>query len=664
MAIEIGPDRIIPSDCLTTTRPEGSVKLRDHDPQDLENMPPISVISMMKKTVEKHGDAIALRVKREDVWLEWTYQQYWDEAWLAAKAFIKLGLEPHHSVCILGFNSPEWFITQLGAIMAGAFSAGIYTTNSPESCKYIIENCRAEIVVAEDTKQFDKFPKINEFLPNVKSAIQYTGTPKEGIKSWKELLEIGKQESDEEVNHRIKNIAINQCCVLVYTSGTTGLPKGVMMSHDNLTWMARTTCKFLNISSNDSLVSYLPLSHSAAQMVDVWMAMSAGASVSFADKNALKGTLVHTLREVRPTCFLGVPRVFEKMMEKMQELGKSAPAVKKVIASWAKKTGLDCNKKRLEAEASGASASAASDTISYKWAKKLVFDKVKQNLGLDHTKVIGVGAAPISMESLEYFLSLDIPLLECYGMSETGGPHTGNRPGHHKLGSIGPSIGKCRTKIFNPDSDGEGEIIMSSRNIMMGYLFNEEKTKEAIDEEGWMHSGDLGTQLENEYFKVTGRLKELIITAGGENVAPIPIEDTMKKELPVLSNAMVVGDRKKFLSCLLTFRVETDPDTMEPKDTLTKAAKEWCQEVAGVKVDTLAEILIPGEANEKIMKAIQDGINRVNKQAVSNAQRIQKWTVLPTDFSVPGDELGPTLKLKRHTVLKKYAAYIESLYDI
>ena len=163
---------------------------------------------------------------------------------------------------------------------------------------------------------------------------------------------------------------------------------------------------------------------------------------------------------------------------------------------------------------------------------------------------------------------------------------------------------------------------------------------------------------------MTGRLKELIITAGGENVAPIPIEDTMKKELPVLSNAMVVGDRKKFLSCLLTLKVETDPDTMEPKDNLTKAAKEWCQETAGVKVETLAEILIPGEANEKVMKAIQDGINRVNNQAVSNAQRIQKWTVLPTDFSVPGDELGPTLKLKRHTVLKKYSAYIESLYDI
>ena len=216
---------------------------------------------------------------------------------------------------------------------------------------------------------------------------------------------------------------------------------------------------------------------------------------------------------------------------------------------------------------------------------------------------------------------------------------------------------------------------------MMGYLFNDEKTKEAIDENGWLHSGDLGTQLEDGYFKVTGRLKELIITAGGENVAPIPIEETIKKvqfqrgfkksenfiilqELPVISNSMVVGDRKKFLSALLTLKVECDPDTMEPKDELTKNAKDWIQEECNIKVSTVKEVLTPGEDHEKIMKAIQEGINRVNDQAVSNAQKVQKWTVLPTDFSVPGDELGPTLKLKRHTVLKKHSAYIESLYDV
>ncbi len=503
-----GPDQLIPADSLTTTKPDGYVKLRNYDPEDKNARTPISVITMMKETVDRHGDELALRVKRNDEWLEWTYKQYWEESRTIAKAYIKLGLERHHSVCILGFNAPEWFIAQMGAIMAGGFSAGIYTTNSTDACKYIIEHCRAQILITEDPKQMDKFPKVREFLPNLKAAVQYTGAPtQQGVLSWKELMEIGEKEgSDEALDERIKQIAVNQCCALVYTSGTTGTPKGVMMSHDNLSWMARTCCEYLNMKANDSVVSYLPLSHSAAQMVDVWMTAASGATVSFADRNALKGSLVSTLKEVRPTFFLGVPRVFEKMMEKMLELGKSAPAAKRVVASWAKKTGLDHNKKKLEmgaaASGAGATGSTSKDPLSYKMAKKLVFDKVKANLGMDKMHTIGVGAAPISKECLEYFLSLDIPLFECYGMSETSGPHTGNRAGHHRLGSIGPSIHGCETKIFNADKDGEGEIIMSSRNIMMGYLFNEEKTKEAIDDEGWLHSGDLGCELEDSYFKV------------------------------------------------------------------------------------------------------------------------------------------------------------------
>ena len=283
--MDSGPDQILSADCLTTTQPDGCVKLRNQTEND--PLSPLSVVSLMKRTVDQYGDQIALRVKRNDEWLEWSYQQYWDEAKIVAKAFIKLGLKRHHSgtcpdlewfqqnnavlfisVCILGFNSPEWFLAQLGAIMAGAFSAGIYTTNNPEACKYIIEHCRADILVAEDTRQFDKFPKIKEFLPNVQCAVQYTGSPnQEGILDWTQLLEIGRNESDDEIDQRLKQIAINQCCVLVYTSGTTGPPKGVMMSHDNLTWMARTTCRYLGVTSNDSLVSYLPLSHSAAQMV-------------------------------------------------------------------------------------------------------------------------------------------------------------------------------------------------------------------------------------------------------------------------------------------------------------------------------------------------------------------------------------------------------------
>ena len=602
-----------------------------------------------------------MRVKREEIWREWTYQQYWDEAKIVAKAFIKLGLQPRHSVCILGFNSPEWFLAQLGAIIAGGISSGIYTTNKPEACKYIIDHCHADILVAEDTKQFDKFPNFKEFLPNVKTAVQYTGTPnQEGILSWPELLEIGEKESDDEVNKRIKEIAINQCCLLIYTSGTTGLPKGVMLSHDNITWTARITNKALNCDSNDSIVSYLPLSHVAAQIVDCWMSMNSGVTVSFADSNALKGTLVDTLKDVRPTLFLGVPRVYEKMMEKMQSLGKTAPAVQKKVANWAKKTGLNHHKKRLEAEASGATTVT---TMGYKFANKLVFSKVKKNLGFDRTKTFGVGAAPMSKEAVEYFLSLDIPIFDAYGMSETSGAHISNHPGRHQIGTIGQSIEGCRSKLFNPNSDGEGELIMSSRSTMMGYLYNDFKTKEVIDEEGWLHSGDLAKELKDGYFKIIGRSKELIITAGGENVAPVPIEDSVKKELPCVSNVMVIGDTKKFLSCLLTLKVEVDPETMIPKDELTFACIDWCNQIPNVQVTNLKEVLNPGQVNDKIMKSIQEGIDRVNEGAQSNAQKIQKWVVLPTDFSVPGEELGPTLKLKRQTVLVKYASKIDRLYD-
>jgi len=282
--------------------------------------------------------------------------------------------------------------------------------------------------------------------------------------------------------------------------------------------------------------------------------MAAQCSVYFADKNALKGSLVNTLREVRPTFFFGVPRIYEKIQEKMVQIGKSSGGLRRAVAGWAKKTGLQHNLKALE-EGGGATSTG----YSYPLAKRLVFSKVKANLGFDRCRILGVGAAPMSRESFEYFLSLDIPIHECYGMSETSGPQTGNRPGQHRLNSVGPSLEGCQTKIAEPDPDGNGEILMSSRNITMGYLNDAKKTEEAIDEEGWLHSGDIGKEMADGYFRVTGRIKELIITAGGENVPPVLIEDNIKKEVEGISNVMVVGDRRKFLSCLITLKVEIDP---------------------------------------------------------------------------------------------------------
>ncbi len=324
-----------------------------------------------------------------------------------------------------------------------------------------------------------------------------------------------------------------------------------MMSHDNFTWTARMANTFLTITREDSFISYLPLSHSAAQMIDVFMPMASGATVYFADRNALKGSLVSTLREVRPTVIFGVPRVYEKIKEKMIEMGKSAGGVKRVVADWAKRTGLHHNMKALE------DPGATQNGYAYPIAKKLVFSKVKANLGFDRCRILGAGAAPMPMDALKYFLSLDMPIYECFGMSETSGPQTGNKPGHNKLGTVGPTLTGMKTCIAEPDPDGNGEVLIYGRNVMMGYLFNEEKTKEAIDADGYLHSGDIGTEAADGFIKITGRIKELIITAGGENVPPVLIEDIIKEELPCVSNAMLIGDKRKFLSCLLTLKVGT-----------------------------------------------------------------------------------------------------------
>ena len=341
-----GPDQVISDKKtlnLTTTEPDGYVKIRDYEGDCRDEYPLLSVPSLLRNAAEKYSDKTALSVKRNNLWVKWTFNDYYEQSRAIALAFIKLGLQRFHSVCILGFNSPEWFISQMGGIIAGGFSAGIYTTNSPDACKHVANNSRANIIVVEDEKQLTKILSIKDDLPHLKAIVQYTGTPtvtmpdkKDGMNklvySWEELLYIGssvEHEVQSELENRLLRMAVNQGCLLVYTSGTTGQPKGAMLSHDNLTWTARISNQYLNTTSDDILLSYLPLSHSAAQMMDIWMTMASGVTVYFADRNALKGSLGETLKEVRPTCFFGVPRVFEKMADKMQEMGKEAPVMKR-----------------------------------------------------------------------------------------------------------------------------------------------------------------------------------------------------------------------------------------------------------------------------------------------------------------------------------------------
>ncbi|KAF7405424.1 hypothetical protein HZH66_004330 [Vespula vulgaris] len=623
-----GPDQVLMSDVNVTTEANGRIRIQLGE--DINATLPVSVPGVLSAIAKKYPDQIALvsRPGPDGTNTIYTYKEYETEVKTVAKAFLKLGLERYHSVCILGFNSPQWFISDIAAIYAGGFAAGIYTTNSPEACQYCAQHSKANIIVVEDSKQLEKILQIKKHLVDLKAIIQYEGIPKEkDILSWDELLEIGKKESDDKLEGVLKTIGVNECCTLVYTSGTVGNPKAVMLSHDNLIHDSRAIRKYINfIDTEEILISYLPLSHVAAQIVDIFLSMSVAGTVYFADKNALKGSLIETLLVAKPTAFLGVPRVWEKIYEKMQLVARNNGRVKTWIATWAKSQGLIYNTNKMNG-------------IDYKhWgyiiAKWLVFDKVKTNL--------------------------DIPIMEAFGMSESSGAHTITSSNNCRLGSVGSVLPGFRTKLDNPNETGEGEICMYGRHIFMGYLNEPEKTKETKDEEGWLHSGDLGRLDSNGLLYVTGRIKELIITAGGENVPPVHIEQLILSELPVLSNALLIGDKRKYLTVLVTLKSEVKADTGEPLDTLIPSTLTWLKSI-GSNAKTVTDIV--NSRDPLVLNEIEEAIKRANTKAISNAQKVQKFRILPHDFSIPTGELGPTLKLKRNIVYNMYADLIEEMYQ-
>ena len=541
--------------------------------------------------------------------------------------------------------------------------AGVYTTNSVDAVFHILQTSKANIVVVDDAKQMEKVFSIKDKLPHLKAVIQ-TLSPyaqyvkkSDGFYRWTELETIAESCGDEveqEYQKRLSQIVANECCCLIYTSGTVGQPKGVMLSHDNLTWEPYSiTVHLENIQQGkEILVSYLPLSHVAGQMMDIFLPLTIAGTIYFADRDALKGSLVKTLLEAQPTLFLGVPRVFEKIQEKMMAAGAQSGALKRVVGSWAKGITLQHNLDRM--------AGRTSNSFQYKIANKLVMSKVKHALGLLRCKYMVTGAAPMSVETKKYFLSLDMPILDVYGMSETTGGHSLSTIQASSFETSGKNMPGTKTKIINPDENGHGEICCKGRHIFMGYLHEKEKTMEAFDDEGWLKTGDIGYVDQNGYIFITGRIKELIITAGGENISPILIENLVKSECPAISNSFLVGDKRKFLTMLLTIKTEMDNEGA-PKDELAPETLKWLEGM-DLRYQKLSEILATGP-EPKVIQALQSTIDRANKSSVSNAQKIQKFAILPHDFSIPTGELGPTMKLKRNSVVDKYREIIEKFYQ-
>mmetsp|Transcript_18020 Transcript_18020/g.30697 ORF Transcript_18020/g.30697 Transcript_18020/m.30697 type:complete len:373 (+) Transcript_18020:798-1916(+) len=368
-----------------------------------------------------------------------------------------------------------------------------------------------------------------------------------------------------------------------------------MLSHDNLIFNSKSICLEIIEEGDDiedqRVVSYLPLSHIAGLQIDLSCQLCIGNQVFFAKPDALQGTLVETLQWARPTIFMAVPRVWEKFEDKLKEIAKTKPQILQSISNWAK--GHGTHRMKLFEQ-------RKDPHYMFHVANYLILSKIKQAIGLDKSLIFMFGAAPLKQSSIEYFGSLDIPLMNMYGLSETTGSTTVSNRHDYKSKMAGREIRGCEIKISDPDESSIGEIRVKGRHVMMGYLKNEEATKECIDSEGYFRSGDLGTLDSQGFLKITGRIKELIITAGGENVAPVPIEDNFKAACPACSNIMLVGENQRFMAALITFKVDIDMTTGLPSKNLTADAINFFK-AAGVDVKTSDDAC----KNAKVLQLVQ-----------------------------------------------------------
>ncbi|HET6610576.1 MAG TPA: AMP-dependent synthetase/ligase [Kofleriaceae bacterium] len=587
-------------------------------------MPADTVVHRLLEQARTRGDSPAHVVKRDGTWEAISWRDFADEVVRAAKALIAMGLEAGDTVAILGFNRPEWVIFDLAAMAVGAAPVGIYTTSSAEEIHHVAAHAAARVFLVENAKLYERVAKIRKDLPELAHTIFMRGDdprPRR-VLGWDEFLASGDDTGDDEFERRLDALEPDGLATLIYTSGTTGPPKGVMLSHDNLAWTAGCVADILATDGEDCSLSYLPLSHIAEQMLTIHGPITAGMTIYFAESLE---AVADNLKEVQPTVIFGVPRIWEKFHAGISARLAGATGLKKAIVAFSRHAATDVNKAKLCGRRPGLWT-----RFRYRIANRLLLSKIKPALGLGRARLCVSGAAPVAVEVLEFFASLDLPIYEVYGQSEDTGPTSINLPGETRLGSVGKALPGVEVKIADDD-----EILVKGRNVFMGYYRDDAATQETLTD-GWLHSGDLGRIDDDGYLHITGRKKEIIITAGGKNVAPKNLELALKSD-PLVNEAVVIGDRRKYLTALITL----DED----------AAATVANGAGGPLAD-----------NPLIRDHIQRAVDALNG-TVAQVETIKKFTVLSRNFTIDDGELTPSLKVKRKVVAKHFADEIEAMYE-
>jgi long-subunit acyl-CoA synthetase (AMP-forming) len=592
-----------------------------------------TMLSRIEGWAKASGNEPAIHDRNSDgTWATSTWGEYWESVRRVGKGLMALGLQPGDCVAIVGANRRDWVICQHGINAARGIPAPLYTTLLPEQMAYIVSNAESKIVICDDETQLNKYLSIAEGDSPIEHIVTMDdlGSSDPRVITLEALMAKGDAISDAELDAQLDAVKMDDVALLIYTSGTTGLPKGAMLTHEGIDLIANAVAEVFPslMKTKTRSVSYLPLCHAAEQgMTNFAGLIIQGETFYCSDLTQIKDYLV----DVHPTIFLAVPRVWEKFEAALRGKLAEATGIKAKLASWARKTELEAFKQEV---ATGRPVSSFSRNL----ANKLVISKIKEALGLDQLQVALSGAAPISVSTLEFFASIGLPVHEGYGMTETTAFASVQPHGRPKLGTIGRPLPGVQAKIAE-----DGEIMLKGVNMVKGYHRLPDKTAELYDSDGWMHTGDLGAIDQDGYISITGRKKDLIITAGGKNVAPAEMEGYLQS-IPGVGQAVVVGDRQPYLSALIVLDPEALPEL------------EVASQISGLRdIQSAAR-------SEEVKRYIEQEMQEVCNKKVARYQTIKKIKILPTVFSVDGGELTPTLKVKRNIVNEKYAAEIAAFY--
>ncbi|MFP5466527.1 MAG: AMP-dependent synthetase/ligase [Gammaproteobacteria bacterium] len=612
---------------------------------DLSNIQPRTEVvlqgdtlsSMFWNAVGQRGPNVWLRQKDLGIWRSWTWQQVGQAVREIGHGLLAIGFDSRETASILSNTNIEWVLCDLAVLSANGVANGIYPTDAAEQVHYLCEDSRTTVLFVEDDEQLDKALEVRDDLPLLRKIVVFD---MEGLRDFRddrvisldELRALGREHAKLHpgaLDARVAAVKPDDLAILVYTSGTTGKPKGAMHSHRGLVYTVQGYNTLIARDDQDECMCFLPLCHIAERMGGEYFSLYTGARLNFVENPE---TVPENVREIAPTVFTAVPRVWEKFYSGVMIALKEASRTQQAAYAWAIGVGQRVADLVLQGRPVPASLK-----LQFRLARLLVLDNVRKLIGIHRSRFLVTGAAPISPDLVRWYLALGVPMLEVWGMTETCGASTGVPAERIKPGSIGPAARFNEVRL----DPATGEILVRGPNVFMGYLNLPEKTAETIDADGWLHTGDVGVVDEEGFFRITDRMKDIIITAGGKNITPSEIENELKFS-PYITDAVVIGDKRPFLTVII----------MIDQENVEKFAQD-----NDVPFSNYASLT----RSTEVQQLIQDVIDTVNRK-FARVEQIKKFWLLETQLTAEDEELTPTMKLKRKLVQTKYAEQIEAMY--